>query len=85
MVSQALRDAGYNFTFGICDAPSGMIKQFADLYGAGPDDVDAECYGLNHLSYFSSVKIKGKEMIEELWSRRISAELPTSNFSTKGY
>ena len=33
VVSQALRDMGYDFTYGICDAPSGMLHQFADLYG----------------------------------------------------
>jgi len=84
VVSQALRDAGYNFTFGICDAPSGMIRQFADLYGAGPDDVDAECYGLNHLSYFSSVKIKGKEMIEELLESENTRQATDLKFFDKG-
>lgn len=66
VVSQALRDAGYGFTFGICDAPSGMVRQFAALYNAEADSVAAECYGLNHLSYFSSVKIDGQEVLQQL-------------------
>lgn len=35
MVRRPLRDMGYDFTYGICDAPSGMLHQFADLYGRG--------------------------------------------------
>lgn len=69
VVSQALRDMGYDFTFGICDAPSGMLHQFADLYGAPADDVVGECYGLNHLSFFSSIKLRGKEIMPELIAR----------------
>ena len=32
VVSQTLRDLGYDFTYGICDAPSGMLRSFALLY-----------------------------------------------------
>ena len=33
VVSQTLRDMGYDFTYGICDAPSGMLRSFEKLYG----------------------------------------------------
>lgn len=66
VVSQALRDMGYDFTYGICDAPSGMLHQFADLYGADASRICGECYGLNHLSYFQSIKLDGREIMPEL-------------------
>ncbi len=66
VVSQALRDMGYDFTFGICDAPSGMLRSFARLYNASPENITGECYGLNHLSYFNSIKLCGKEILPEL-------------------
>ncbi len=69
VVSQTLRDMGYDFTYGICDAPSGMLHQFAELYGADPDSITGECYGLNHLSFFRSIKIDGKEIMPELIGR----------------
>lgn len=69
VVSQTLRDMGYDFTYGICDAPSGMLHQFADLYGVSADRIVGECYGLNHLSFFRSIKIDGKEIMPELISR----------------
>jgi 6-phospho-beta-glucosidase len=66
VVSQTLRDMGYDFTYGICDAPSGMLNSFAKLYGAPEGSVKGEVYGLNHLSYFSSITLDGREIMPEL-------------------
>lgn len=66
VVSQTLRDMGYDFTYGICDAPSGMLRSFALLYGADPAKIRGEVYGLNHLSYFKSITLDGREILPEL-------------------
>lgn len=66
VVSQTLRDMGYDFTYGICDAPSGMLRSFEKLYGTAEKSAKGEIYGLNHLSYFTSVTINGKEMLDEI-------------------
>jgi len=66
VVSQTLRDMGYDFTYGICDSPSGMLRDFAKLYRADPEEITSEYYGLNHLGYFSSIKLNGREILPEL-------------------
>lgn len=66
VVSQTLRDMGYDFTYGICDAPSGMLRSFALLYNESPENISGEVYGLNHLSYFKSITLNGKEIMPEL-------------------
>lgn len=66
VVSQTLRDMGYDFTYGICDAPSGMLRSFALLYNENPNNISGEVYGLNHLSYFKSIILNGKEIMPEL-------------------
>ena len=66
VVSQTLRDMGYDFTYGICDAPSGLLRSLAGLYGERPEDIQAECYGLNHLSFFNSIRFQGKEVLDIL-------------------
>ncbi len=66
LVSQALFDMGYDFTYGICDAPSGMLHSVAALYGVPVERLSAEVYGLNHLSFFSSITLDGREIIPEL-------------------
>lgn len=68
IVSQALRDAGYDFTFGICDAPSSMMHQFAELYGAEVGRMEAELFGLNHLSWFHRITLDGRDVMPELLS-----------------
>lgn len=66
VVSQTLRDMGYDFTYGICDAPSGMLNSFAKLYSVPEGSVKGEVYGLNHLSYFKSITLNGREIMPEL-------------------
>lgn len=66
VVSQALLDMGYDFTIGICDAPSGLLHDIAALCEVEPDEVVGRCFGLNHLSFFDSVRVRGKEMLGEL-------------------
>jgi 6-phospho-beta-glucosidase len=66
VVSQTLRDMGYEFTYGICDAPSGLLNDFAKIYNVSPSSIVGECFGLNHLSFFNSIKIDGKEYLEDI-------------------
>lgn len=66
LVSQALRDMGYDFTYGVCDAPSGMLHSFSKLYGVEPEAVKGELFGLNHLSYFDRIMLNGKNIVGEL-------------------
>ena len=68
IVSQALRDLGYDFTYGICDAPSGMLSQFARLYGREGRDLRGDLFGLNHLSWFHGVFLDGRDIMPELLS-----------------
>ncbi len=66
VVSQTLRDMGYDFTYGICDAPSGMLRSFEKLCNAEESSAVGEVYGLNHLSYFKSITINGKDIMYDL-------------------
>lgn len=74
VVSQTLRDMGYDFTYGICDAPSGMLHSFAKLYGANENDIKGEIFGLNHLSYFTSITINGREIMADLIENPLAYE-----------
>ena len=66
LVSQALSDAGFDFSFGICDAPSSMLHTFAELLNVSPERVKGEIYGLNHLSFFSKITLDGKDILPQL-------------------
>lgn len=60
LVTQALRTMGYSNVYGICDAPSGFIRQLREM--TGRPDMTAECFGLNHLSWFYDFKDAGQNI-----------------------
>ena len=43
-----------------------MLRTFEALYGAPEGSAKGEVYGLNHLSYFRSVTVNGREVLDEL-------------------
>ena len=83
VVSQTLRDLGYDFTYGICDSPSGLLHSFAELYKADPSSVTGEYYGLNHLGFFSSVRLDGREIMPELLDDPVSLLTPICGYSSR--
>ena len=67
LVSQALHDLGFDFCYGICDAPSGMLRQLAALYSPErPGALSIKVYGLNHLSFFEKVCLNGEDITEKI-------------------
>ncbi len=66
IITQAMRLQGFDNVYGICDAPSGFIKQLEELLGAREGELDIECYGLNHLSWFRNAKLHGEDVQEKL-------------------
>jgi 6-phospho-beta-glucosidase len=74
LVTQALRSEGFNNVYGICDFASAFIKEIGAVIGESPKDISVECLGLNHLSYFRSVKVRGEEKINELISNPLLYE-----------
>lgn len=62
LVTQALRTMGYSNVYGICDAPSGFVRQLRDM--TGRPNLTAECFGLNHLSWFFDFKDGGRDITE---------------------
>lgn len=66
LVTQALRDQGYSFVYGICDAPSGFLRQVLALYGSESGEFSVHLAGLNHLSYFTSIQKGGRDLLPEI-------------------
>jgi 6-phospho-beta-glucosidase len=66
LVTQALRSEGFSNVYGICDFASSFVKQIANIINENTEDISVECFGLNHLSYFKSLKINGENKINEI-------------------
>ncbi len=64
LVTQALRTMGYSNTYGVCDAPSGFLRQLRDI--TGERELNFECFGLNHLSWFTGFRVGDRELTDEI-------------------
>ena len=66
IITQAMRQQGFDNVYGICDAPSGFIKQLEEILEVPYGSLDITCYGLNHLSWFRNARLGGKDIQKEL-------------------
>lgn len=66
LVTQALRMAGYDNVYGICDGPSSFFRELEDFLCLEHGSLHVECFGLNHLSYYRSIRTNGRELLPEL-------------------
>lgn len=66
VITQALRYRGYGNVYGICDAPSGFIHQLEEVLGVSYGELDIDCFGLNHFSFFKNAKLHGRDVQQEL-------------------
>lgn len=62
LVTQALRTMGFKNVYGVCDAPSGFLRQLREI--TGEKELNFDCYGLNHLSWFRNLNINGVDATE---------------------
>jgi 6-phospho-beta-glucosidase len=65
LVSQALSDAGIERCVGICDSANGAQTAIARRLGIGPQAVETDLFGLNHLSFSRWAKVDGEDRLPE--------------------
>ncbi|TYP76700.1 glycoside hydrolase [Paenibacillus methanolicus] len=66
LVTQALRNAGYDRVIGICDTPSHTKLRMAEAMGVDPSALYVEFFGLNHLSWIRKAIYEGEDVLERL-------------------
>lgn len=65
LVTHALTAAGFPVV-GICDSPTELIRQLAELMSIPVDDFSCNSFGLNHLSWFNNFKVNGVDVSQEI-------------------
>jgi 6-phospho-beta-glucosidase len=66
LVTQALRDAGHERVIGICDGANGAQTHVAEHLDLDPNELEADVFGLNHLSWSPSVRHAGVDVLAPL-------------------
>lgn len=60
-VTEAIVKSGFKRrVYGICDAPSELIRELPAILGCEERDLSVECYGLNHFSGLPTSPCAGK-------------------------
>lgn len=67
LVTEAIIKSGFKRrVYGICDAPSELIRELPSILGCAEHDLQVECYGLNHFSWFTHFTVQGKDVTDTL-------------------
>jgi 6-phospho-beta-glucosidase len=88
IVTRALLDAGHR-AIGLCNVAIGFQRQFAELLGVAPGQVELDHAGLNHLTWERAAVVDGVDRLPELIDRhgadlaeRVGAPLPVIRETT---
>ncbi|WP_318378116.1 glycoside hydrolase [Enterobacter sp.] len=67
LVTEAIIKSGFKRrVYGICDAPSELIRELPAILNCDESDLSVECYGLNHFSWFTHFTVKGEDVTDLL-------------------
>lgn len=67
MVTEAILKSGFTKqVYGICDAPSELIRELPKFLHCSEEAFQVECYGLNHLSWFTHFTVNQQDVTEQL-------------------
>ena len=66
MITWACNQYGKVRTIGLCHGVQGGHRQIAEVLGLKPEEVDIICAGINHQTWYISVKHKGEDMTGKL-------------------
>lgn len=66
MLTWAANHYGHVPTIGLCHGVQGGHKQIAEALGLKQEEVDIICAGLNHQTWYLSVKHNGKELLDQI-------------------
>jgi 6-phospho-beta-glucosidase len=81
LVTQALLDGGHH-ALGLCNVAIGFQRTFARHFDVGPDRVQLEHVGLNHLSWERKVLVDGVDRLPELLA--LPSDAPGHPFDGEG-
>lgn len=65
LVTQALHDEGFDKVIGICDSANGAQRALAKWFNVADQAIEADLFGLNHLSFTRRALLNGRDVLPE--------------------
>ncbi len=69
IITQAISTHTGAKVMGICDTPAELFLQISHALGEPLADVECEYFGLNHLGWVRSVRVRGDEVSDQIFER----------------
>ena len=83
LAEAAITAGGWTRTVGICDAPEGMRRVAAAIFGMSPDELYLDYFGLNHLGWVRAAFCQGQDLLPRFIAMlRAAGKMPGLPFDT---
>ncbi len=66
LITQAIRHNSSAKVVGICDTPTEMLHRINTALEAGPEEVQCDYVGLNHLGWIRRIRLRGEDVTDRL-------------------
>jgi len=84
LAEAATTAGGWTRTVSICDAPEGMRRVAAAIFGISPDELHLDYFGLNHLGWVRGAFYQGKDLLPRfIATLRAAGKMPGLPFDTE--
>jgi len=84
LAEAAITAGGWTRTVGICDAPEGMRRVAAAIFGMSPDELHLDYFGLNHLGWVRAAFRQGQDLLPRfIATLRAAGHMPGLPFDTE--
>ena len=84
LAEAAITAGGWTRTVGICDAPEGMRRIAAAIFGMSPDELYLDYFGLNHLGWVRAAFCQGQDLLPRFIAMlRAAGKMPGLPFDTE--
>ena len=84
LAEAAITAGGWTRTVGICDAPEGMRRVAAAIFGMSPDELYLDYFGLNHLGWVRAAFCQGQDLLPRfIDTLRAAGRMPGLSFDTE--
>jgi len=64
IITEALQRYSHAQVIGLCNSPIGLQREMARYFGAAPNEVVLDYFGLNHLSWVRGVRVRDDDVTE---------------------
>jgi len=84
ILTWVLQDVAENHLVGLCHGVTGNFKMMAKLLDLPPEEIEFVCAGINHMTWFTKMEHRGRNLLPELKTRLIERSRGSDPYQFRG-